>query len=79
VDGGVSIFPNPTDGDLYIRISRLEESYHFRLIDARGRVILEDDSSHNRQHLDLSPYSSGLYFLSIEFENETINYKVVKK
>ncbi|MGM0624683.1 MAG: T9SS type A sorting domain-containing protein [Bacteroidota bacterium] len=78
VNGGVSIYPNPTSGDLYIEISRIEESYQFKLIDATGRVILEDESTHNRQHLDMNNFSAGMYILSIEFDNETINYKVVK-
>ncbi|MFO7789171.1 MAG: SBBP repeat-containing protein [Bacteroidales bacterium] len=79
VDGGVSIYPNPTSGKLHIEISRLEESYTFRLTDASGRIVLTDESSHNRILLDMTPYRSGLYILSIDFDNETINYKVIKE
>jgi hypothetical protein len=78
VDGGVAIFPNPTSGILHINISRLEESYTVRLFDSSGRKIMEDNSTHNRLVLDMSNYRAGLYIVSVVFENETINYKVVK-
>ncbi len=78
VDGGVSIYPNPTSGKLHIEISRLEESYTFRLTDASGRVVLTDESSYNRIMLDMTPYRAGLYILSIDFANETHNYKIIK-
>lgn len=78
VDGGVSIYPNPTSGKLHIEISRLEESYTFRLTDSSGRLVLTDESSHNRIMLDMTPYSAGLYVLSIDFANETHDYKIIK-
>jgi hypothetical protein len=78
VDGGITIFPNPTSGELNIHISRLEESYTVKVYDAAGRLVKSDQSSHNRLLLDMSDLSDGLYVVSLVMENQTINYKVVK-
>ncbi|MEA1874036.1 MAG: T9SS type A sorting domain-containing protein [Bacteroidota bacterium] len=78
VDGGITIFPNPTSGELNIHISRLEESYTVRVYDATGRLVKADHSTHNRLLLDMSDLRDGLYIVSLVMENQTINYKVVK-
>jgi hypothetical protein len=78
VDGGITIFPNPTSGELNIHISRLEESYTVRVYDATGRLVKADQSTHNRLLLDMSDLRDGLYIVSVVLENHTINYKVVK-
>lgn len=78
VDGGITIFPNPTSGELNIHISRLEESYTVRVYDATGRLVKADQSTHNRLLLDMSDLRDGLYIVSLVMENQTINYKVVK-
>ncbi len=78
VDGGITIFPNPTSGELNIHISRLEESYTVRVYDATGRLVKEDNSTHNRLLLDIGDLRDGLYIVSLVLDNQTINYKVVK-
>jgi len=78
VDGGITIFPNPTSGELHIHISRLEDSYTVRVYDATGRLVKADQSTHNRLLLDMSDLRDGLYIVSLVMENQTINYKVVK-
>jgi len=78
VDGGITIYPNPTSGELHIHISRLEESYTVRVYDATGRLVKADQSTHNRLLLDMSDLRDGLYIVSLVLENQTINYKVVK-
>lgn len=78
VDGGITIFPNPTSGELNIHISRLEESYTVRVYDATGRLVKEDNSTYNRLLLDMSDLRDGLYVVSVVLDNQTINYKVIK-
>jgi hypothetical protein len=78
VNSGISVFPNPTPDIVYIHVSRLEDSYTVRLYDAIGRLVKQDESSHNRMALDMSELRCGMYILSIEFDKETINYKIIK-
>lgn len=72
-DGQVILYPNPTQGELIVRASSKEFEGVF---DASGRNVNAAVSVVSKQefHVDLSVFSSGVYYLKVGSEM----YKVVK-
>lgn len=73
--GYFTIFPNPSNGMVFINQNYFTESnYKATVLDAIGKKILQGE---NLKSLDLSSFSSGLYFVSIAIENGmTVNSKI---
>lgn len=72
----VKLYPNPTTGKIYLRgIIDWEE---FRVYDIQGRII---KSGHViNDSVDLSEFSSGIYFIQLESkEGEKIQKRIIKK
>lgn len=57
------LFPNPTNGQFTIETGELDAAVeNIRLIDVLGRVVFQQQSGQfNRQHIDISQLSAGLY------------------
>jgi len=77
----MSAFPNPTDDNLILTINDIEFSnVKFKLVDATGKFLLEKKITDNQTTIDLSNYSSGIYFLNIQKgKSEIKSFKIIKK
>lgn len=70
------IFPNPTTGLVTVQSSIIITS--IEVFDFYGRRLLVLTPHDNSVSIDLSPYSSGIYFVRSELENrDSKTYKVV--
>ncbi len=58
------LFPNPTDGLLYVR-SGVDSPSELRVIDAAGNVILIERLQNGVAEIDLSPYPDGFYIIML--------------
>jgi len=58
------LFPNPTDGILYVR-SGVDSPSELRVIDAAGNVILIERLQNGVADIDLSPYPDGFYIVML--------------
>lgn len=76
---GIQVFPNPTNGKLYIRCE--EPIRVIKLYSSSGILMQMLNEGGNMENtLDLGAYASGLYFCVIKTKNDvTIVQKVVKK
>jgi hypothetical protein len=72
------IYPNPTQGSLYIEAVQ-EEKASLQLFDQLGRRVITKIMGTKREQLDLSFLASGVYYLSIETANTIEQIKVVKE
>ena len=70
----ISIFPNPTQDNLYI-VSKELEINHIRLFSSEGKFIKEYISD---SEIDVSFLSRGLYFIELTSEGKTLVEKFVK-
>jgi hypothetical protein len=77
---GVTIYPNPTTGELIINNEQLTIN-NVEIYDVMGRMVktrfiasLQDDTT----TFDISCLPSGIYFLRIQTENGVVTKKVVK-
>ena len=67
------LFPNPTNGTIYSKsFEDLSSVYIYSSTGQKSKVIVVDGI------LDISEYSSGLYYILIESKNKLIRYKVLK-
>src|SRR5690606_22000176 len=76
------IHPNPTDGELHIKISGLTKLSSIHLYDLSGKslfteIINESDHQSYIKTLNLSNYASGIYLLQLVDNQKIITKKVV--
>jgi PKD repeat protein len=70
----VSIFPNPVENKLTIKLSG---QFNFEVFDAQGRLIAIG-SGENTQSINTSEYQIGVYLIKIFNENYNSTVRVVK-
>ena len=71
------LFPNPTEGILHIR-SGIDSPSAIKVIDASGRVILSRRTDSGVADIDLSPYPSGFYIVTLNSVQGNHTGKVFK-
>jgi parallel beta-helix repeat protein len=78
----ITAYPNPVENVLYIRIENTNNAlFSFYLVDQLGQRVNQRIEASNSNHfgIDLSKYSSGLYFLIIEMPTERNAMKIIKR
>lgn len=83
-EANVELFPNPTSNDLTVKVSLDKPTTYVQYIvtDATGRVIIlhtNKNVTNDTMTFDVSPLSSGVYFLSVKTETGVTTQKFVKK
>jgi len=73
----LNIFPNPANNELNIDVGSNLEINAVKIFDNNGKMVLNKTKNHEKIMLDQLP--EGLYFLTIEIENTTINKKFLIK
>ena len=80
-ESAISIFPNPTTGELQISFSG--ESAYIQLFNSLGQLMLERRAAGGAERLDLSRLSDGVYWVRVYVEGaeeeEMIGKVVLKK
>ena len=75
----ISIFPNPTTGELKIESGELKVE-NIQLYDMLGKKVLEQKAEDVTLHqIDLSQLPAGVYFVKITTDNGVITKKIVKE
>lgn len=74
---GIKVFPNPTNGAINIYYGEIKgEVKTIVVYDASGKIILTDNET---EKVNITAFSSGLYFLRIIQNDGTTNtYRIVK-
>lgn len=71
--------PNPTNRFIQFNFSENIEQYKsIKLFDSLGNLLQNFTKTNNNLALDLSNYSSGLYFVVIEFDKNYELHKIIK-
>ncbi len=79
---GLSLFPNPTNGILYIDIKTSSEKIHFiQFFDLQGRLLSERTNlaSNELIKVDVSSLQSGVYFIKVITADQILHAKCIKK
>jgi len=70
------IYPNPTNNILYIYDSnQTGENWNYQLLSIDGKSHL-NGRLNNRESLNVSRFAAGLYFLTLQSENQKLTYKI---
>lgn len=80
LDSSTILFPNPTDGEVTIRLSEsfVAKTVHVTIMDAQGRVISSlDTETTNTLKLDLTGQALGMYFINLNSNEATEVLRVV--
>ena len=72
----VRVYPNPSSGIFYLNSPK---SYNYQVIDMAGKVLMEKQTSGNKELIDLSAVENGMYFISLKNEHENITKRLIKQ
>ena len=77
----ITIYPNPTEGDLRIDIAGVTdfESSGLILYDMAGKVVCNITELSESNELDITSYANGMYIMVIKIKEESTTWKIVKK
>lgn len=77
----ISIFPNPTKGELRVEITEITEAANPRIeiYSTSGEMIFSENKIKSKSRLDLSDRQAGTYILKIILEGKSATWKVVKE
>lgn len=72
-----AIYPNPTNGHLFIQLDDAYNDYQYRIVNLAGQTLQEGML---QQELNVSDLAHGIYFINIRHQSKNINlnYKFVK-
>lgn len=81
VDHVISIYPNPTKGQLTLNINNLIENQKASLTihDVRGQLLITKEDLQATTELDLSSYPSANYILRIVIDGKPTEWKIIKQ
>jgi hypothetical protein len=81
-ESSLNVFPNPSTGQVFIQHkieSASAESYHIRLVDARGNILENYKLDSGQGQIDLNRYSPGWYTLLVYGKEGGVQtYKILK-
>jgi len=78
VDEHITVFPNPTTGEVFIEVNDFTKEFAIKVFDSTGKLVSSSKSTSSITKIDLSPYSSGIFWLEIIQESGTVVKKVVR-
>lgn len=75
----VSVFPNPTSGELFLDTRSFEHNYTISVLDATGRTIVNGEEKNGGvlEKFNLTGLSDGVYFIKINSGSKNIVEKVL--
>lgn len=77
--GMISVYPNPTNGDLNIYFDEPDNFTHFEIVDMNGQLVYTDGIYDNSNYIDASLLAEGIYMVRIFGADKVIVHKIVKQ
>ncbi len=76
----ISVFPNPTSDMLTVRCDNCKNNSSILTVtDTQGKIIRQKIITSKDEHINLSGYADGIYFLSVKQQNELIKtFNIIK-
>lgn len=77
----ILLYPNPTEGESFIKISNLDIDLELRVLDLNGKTYFNEMITRNSDlfRLDLSKLSSGMYLIELRGHDYNSTLKVIKR
>lgn len=80
--GAILIYPNPSNGLVYINFSNASARYSVKVTDAIGRIVyseIKNSSAGALQTVDLNHQPAGVYYLTVSDDKSAITKPIVIK
>jgi hypothetical protein len=76
----LSVYPNPSNGNVIISFGKTISNAKIKLINAMGQTVSEkQNQSGNQFALDISNYASGIYYVEVQQSDKVWRTKIVKE
>jgi hypothetical protein len=78
-DNFMSVYPNPSDGQLNIRVKNFVGEVNIQIIDINARVVyrVENENFSSLLKLNLNHLASGIYILKVSGEGLSYTEKII--
>jgi len=78
LQNNISLFPNPTKGLVEFNFGKLNSHvFEVKVTDITGKVVITRDLSVMKNTIDLTEYSSGIYFLQVTLDDVSMTRRIV--
>jgi len=71
----ISIYPNPTNGKVYVQA---ELGAKIQLFDLQGKLLSQKEALSNETAFDLSSYAKGVYMMKVTTDERVVSEQVMK-
>ncbi|MBB77367.1 MAG: hypothetical protein CL844_00005, partial [Crocinitomicaceae bacterium] len=78
----LSIFPNPTNGSIFIKNGDYKESFNVQLMDINGKIIISKNNlikGTETTEVNLKTLESGVYLVKVYNENSSKIFRIIKE
>lgn len=80
IDNQLFLFPNPASD--FIRVSNSINGFlafnQIKIINSLGKIMMNVENATSFTEFDISSFSNGIYYLSLEFEEKIHTFKIIK-
>ncbi len=77
---GLSIHPNPVVDEFSIELPNLNQKLDVSIFDSQSKLIEKFNiNSINKINVDMSKYSSGIYFIKLNSSESSYDFKIIKE
>ena len=73
---GVAAYPNPTEGQLTLTV-KAASTFNYSVFDLVGQCVMKGVAQSNETRLDLSGLNKGLYFISVEWDDNRLIQEII--
>jgi Secretion system C-terminal sorting domain/Bacterial pre-peptidase C-terminal domain/Fibronectin type III domain len=74
------IYPNPVKDVLYVStLTELNENSNLQIMDATGKILIEQKYTENPQMIDIKALKAGLYLINVTTASGSEQYRFVKE
>ena len=63
--GAVMVYPNPTDGVLFVRTHAVRPYEEYRITNIMGQTLLQGTMTDETQQIDVRGLAEGMYFVTV--------------
>jgi hypothetical protein len=77
-DAGVSVYPNPTYGQLYVELKGFSnQQIEMMIYDSYGRIVVRQQVQSAKNSYDLSKLAPGSYFVRLQSGDDVVSKKIL--
>ena len=79
IDLPLFVYPTPTQNILHLSATNGIEIQSIQVLNLSGQTVMTKTPNKKRVSLNISKFNSGMYFILIELNNETLIKKIIKE